>query len=144
MTTETDQQSGTWRVMIDCGAVEEVQVRYSADGRGEWRATSGNLDGYVVGATARAAVAGLAGWRSWSVVEIVAPGAMTAAERLAVVTAERDALAAAVREVAESEGALETMIDDSGWTLDDERIAEERVAAAHAALDAALAAAEGR
>ena len=90
---------------------------------------------------------------------------MTAAERLAVVTAERDdarlmsqcnrdnwrlageqrdALARAVREVEESEGALETMIDDSGWTLDDERIAEERVAAAHAALDAALAAAEGR
>ena len=165
MTTDAEQQSGTWRVMIDGGAVEEVRVLYSAAGRGGWRATNGNLDGYVVGPTARAAVAGLAGWRSWSVVEIVAPGAMTAAERLAVVTAERDdarlmsqcnrhnwmlargqldALAGAVREVEASEGALETPIDDSGWTLADERAAEERVAAAHAALDAALADAEGR
>ena len=46
-----------------------------------------------------------------------------------------------MREVEESEGALETMIDDSAWTLDDERIAEERVAAAHTALDALLSAA---
>ena len=165
MTTDAEQKSGTWRVVVEGGAVEEVQVCYSAAGRGEWRATNGNLDGYVVGPTARGAVAGLAGWRSWSVVEIVAPGAMTTAERLAVVTAERndarlmsqcnrdnwrlageqrDALARAVREVDESEGALETMIDDSAWTLDDERAAEERVDAARIALDAALAAAEGR
>jgi len=134
----------TWRVVLESGEVKRPEVEDMRDG--SFVAVTGEDGDHYAGLRdePRLAVAALCDMAGWPVVELLAPGEPTAAERLAVVTAERDALAAAVREVAESEGALETMIDDSGWTLDDERIAEERVAAAHAALDAALAAAEGR
>ncbi len=161
MTTETEM----WRVVVEGGEVREVStMQQSATMWGAHFVGDTSYNGGY-GPSARAAVLAACVSAYVSAAEIVAPGEMTAAERLAVVTAERDdarlmsqcnrdnwrlageqrdALAMAVREVDESEGALETMIDDSAWTLDDERAAEERVVAARTALDAALAAAEGR
>lgn len=81
--TTTAQQ--TWRVVLENGEVREVTATKLV---GRWRAEHGD-DGEE-GDTARDAVVWRASAHNWPVVEIVAPGAQTADERLAEVTAERD------------------------------------------------------
>ena len=78
-------KAGTWRVVIDGGAVGELTVEVVAGG---WHRVNGQE--YHHATPLRAAIAHAAWSRDWPVREIVAPGEMTAAEQLAVVTAERD------------------------------------------------------
>jgi hypothetical protein len=127
--------AGAWRVVCEGGAAHEVSARHTPGSYGgEWRADS---DGAAAGgSSARTAVLALAAGTGWPVVELVAPGEATAAERLAQAIAERDAahvaLAAAVR------GYLRA-VDEPTW--DERSLATLDVA--RTALDAALAAAGG-
>jgi hypothetical protein len=79
----------TWRVVCEGGAAHEVSARHTPGSYGgEWRADS---DGAAAGgSSARTAVLALAAGTGWPVVELVAPGETTAAERLAQAIAERD------------------------------------------------------
>jgi len=82
----------TWRVVCEGGAAHEVSARHTPGSYGgKWRADS---DGAAAGgSSARTAVLALAAGTGWPVVELVAPGETTAAERLAQAIAERVALA---------------------------------------------------
>lgn len=76
----------TWRVVAEGGEVRSAAVAYDAAGPWPvWTAvTDAAGDDYAGHArTARAAVLALAHLADWPVAEIVAPGALTAAERVA-------------------------------------------------------------
>ena len=81
--------AGTWRVVCEGGAAHEVSARHTPGSYGgEWRADS---DGAAAGgSSARTAVLALAAGTGWPVVELVAPGETTAAERLAQAISDRD------------------------------------------------------
>lgn len=82
MTTATT----TWRVVLENGAIGCLGV---GDAGGGWRDVGGRQ--YHPATPLRAAIAHAAWERDWSVEGIVAPGAPTADERVAALTAERDA-----------------------------------------------------
>ena len=65
----------SWRVLIDCGAVQTVSV---TRGSGEWIARSGEAEARAP--MARAAVTLLAGHCGWAAVEIRGPGEMLTRE----------------------------------------------------------------
>lgn len=84
--------AGTWRVVIEGGAVGELTVEVMAGG---WHRVSGQ--DYHPATPLRAAIGHAAWARDWPVREILAPGEMTAAQRVA---AERARCAVVCREVA--------------------------------------------
>lgn len=135
--------AAVWRVVCDDGSVREVTAVYAAE-VSAWAATGEETTAMgdvvrAINATARRAVMSYAMQEHWPVAEIAPPGALTAEERLAQVTAERDAAIAARDALA---GAVREMIaatDDRIMGMADGR----RVYDARAALDAALAAAGG-
>lgn len=97
-----------WRVVCEGGEVREVAAVYNAE-VGAWAATgeetlAGGALRRAINATARRAVMSFAMEQHWPVVELVAPGAQTSGERLAQVTAERDAYARMMAQDAEALG----------------------------------------
>ncbi len=82
----------TWRVMLESSAVGSLEVGVTADG---WRDVGGRQ--YHPATPLRAAIAHAAWDRDWPAREILAPGELSAEERVA---AERARCAAVCREVA--------------------------------------------
>jgi len=70
-------KAGTWRVVVEGGAVGELTVDVVGGG---WHRVSGQE--YHPATPLRAAIAHAAWARDWAVAEIVAPGALTRAEAL--------------------------------------------------------------
>jgi hypothetical protein len=146
----------TWRVVCEGGEVRIPGV--APVGCGDYVAVTNERgdDNTGFGQSPRAAVLELARTAGWEAVEIVAPGAQTSAERLAQVTAERDAavaqrdaLTGAVRAYRAAEETMALVIADDHrrdtyheWAKR-HGAAMDAVDAAPVALDAALAAAGG-
>jgi hypothetical protein len=70
-------KAGTWRVVVEGGAIGELTVDVVGGG---WHRVSGQE--YHPATPLRAAIAHAAWARDWAVAEIVAPGALTRAEAL--------------------------------------------------------------
>ena len=126
--------------MCEGGEVREVAVRHTPGSYGgEWRADS---DGEAAGgSSARQAVLTLAAGEGWPVVELVAPGETTAAERLAQAIADRDywrEQATGMAPCVDGMRAITSLLipGGTGCVVDPER--------AVAAVDALLAIVEGR
>jgi len=139
-----------WRVVCEGGEVHAVGV--APMGGGDYVAMSGN-DADSASAlceSARLAVATLANELDWPVVEIVAPGAQTSEERMAQVTAERDAYARMMAQDAEALGidhagdipgairALMSRCDDADAAVRLLTTERDAAHASHAALAAAV------
>ena len=90
----------TWRVVDDRGVVHAVTARQDSAG---WTARDPERHDspHTRAVTARRVIVRIADRLGWEVAEIRGPGEATTAEQLAAVTAERDALRAALRMHAE-------------------------------------------